>query len=195
MKGFMDYVVRRSPRYTFVVDQSYEAYTKEPLLKAREMIDVPNLIILHSLSKTYAVPGLRLGYITGHPNTIQLLRQRRHPWAMNALSIEAGKFLLKKGKPAISNLEEYLEETQRFRSNLREVEGVRIFETKTNYMLCELENAKATNLKYHLIHEHGMLIRDCSNFYGLDNHFFRVSAQLPEENDALVAAIREYLEK
>ena len=194
MKGFMDYVVRRSPRYVFVVDQSYEAYTKEPLLQAREMIDVPNLLILHSLSKTYGVPGLRLGYVTGHPNTIQLLRQHRHPWAMNALSIEAGKFLLKKGLPAVGNLEEYLEETQRFRSNLREVKGVRVFETKTNYMLCELENATATDLKYHLIHEHGMLIRDCSNFYGLDNHFFRVSAQLPEENDALVAAIRDYLE-
>ena len=79
-------------------------------------------------------------------------------------------------------------------AQLREVEGVRVFETKTNYMLCELENATATDLKYHLIHEHGMLIRDCSNFYGLDNHFFRVSAQLPEENDALVAAIRDYLE-
>ena len=194
MKGFMDYVVRRSPRYAFVVDQSYEGYTKEPLLQAREMIDVPNLLMLHSLSKTYGVPGLRLGYITGHPDTVQLLRQHRHPWAMNALSIEAGKFLLKKGLPAVGNLEEYLEETQRFRSNLREVNGVRIFETKTNYMLCELENATATDLKYHLIHEHGMLIRDCSNFYGLDNHFFRVSAQLPEENDALVAAIRDYLE-
>jgi len=193
MKGFMDYVVRRSPRYTFVVDQSYEAYTKEPLLKAREMMDVTNLIILHSLSKTYGVPGLRLGYMTGHPNVIQLLRQRRHPWAMNALSIEAGKFLLKKGNPAVENLDEYLEETERFRANLREIKGMRVFETKTNFMLCELDNIKASALKYYLIHEHGMLIRDCSNFLGLSPYFFRVSTQRPEENDALVAAIQEYL--
>ena len=193
MKGFMDYVVRRSPRYTFVIDQSYEAYTREPLLQAREMMDVPNLIILHSLSKTYGIPGLRLGYMTGHPNIIQLLRQHRHPWAMNVLSIEAGKFLLKHGQPAVPNLDEYLEETERFRTNLREIEGVRVFETKTNFMLCELDAVKASALKYYLIHEHGMLIRDCSNFYGLSDHFFRVSTQLTEENDALVAAIREYL--
>ena len=191
MKGFMDYVVRRSPRYTFVVDQSYETYTKEALLQTREMMDVTNLIILHSLSKTYGVPGLRLGYMTGHPSIIQLLRQHRHPWAMNALSIEAGKFLLKNGKPAIGNLDEYLEETERFRSNLREIKGVRVFETKTNYMLCELESVKASALKYYLIHEHGMLIRDCSNFHGLSPFFFRVSTQRPDENDALVAAIRE----
>ena len=195
MKGFMDYVVRRSPRYTFVVDQSYEAYTKEPLLQAREMMDVTNLLVLHSLSKTYGVPGLRLGYVTGHPSVIQLLRQHRHPWAMNALSIEAGKFLLKRGKPAVDDLDAYLAETERFRSLLREVDGVRVFETKTNYMLCELDSVKASALKYYLIHQHGMLIRDCSNFYGLSDHFFRVSTQRPEENDALVAAIQEYLKE
>ena len=193
MKGFVDYVVRRSPRYIFVVDQSYEAYTKEPLLKAREMTDISNLIIIHSLSKTYAVPGLRLGYMTAHPNTIKLLRSQRQPWSMNALSIEAGKFLLKNDQPAITDLDAYLEETERLRSNLRTIEGVRVFETKTNYMLCELEKVTASDLKSHLIHEHGILIRDCSNFFGLSPYFFRVSTQRPEENDALVAAIRNYL--
>ena len=195
MKGFLDYLVRRSPRYTFVVDQSYEGYTLEPLLVAREMNGVPNLLLLHSFSKTYGIPGLRLGYVTGHPNTIQLLRTLRQPWAVNSMAIEAGKYLLKKGKPVIADLKAYLEETERLRKGLRQIEGVRVFETKTNYMLCELEHVTATDLKYYLIHEHGLLIRDCTNFYGLSNHFFRVSAQLPEENDLLVAAIRQYMEK
>ena len=92
MKGFVDYLVRRSPRYTFVVDQSYESYTQEPMLVAREMNGVPNLLILHSFSKTYGIPGLRLGYVTGHPNTVQLLRTLRQPWAVNSMAIEAGKY-------------------------------------------------------------------------------------------------------
>ncbi|MBQ4387883.1 MAG: pyridoxal phosphate-dependent class II aminotransferase [Prevotella sp.] len=193
MKGFMDYLVRRSPRYTFVVDQSYECYTKEPLLVAREMNGVANLLLLHSFSKTYGVPGLRLGYVTGDPSLIQLLRNLRHPWSVSSMAIEAGKYLLKHGQPAIQDLDSYLEETQRLRSELRQTAGVRVFETKTNYMLCELDNASAIDLKSNLIHQHGILIRDCSNFYGLSKHFFRVSAQKPEENDALVAAIREFL--
>ena len=155
MKGFVDYLVRRSPRYTFVVDQSYEGYTLEPLLVAREMNGVPNLLLLHSFSKTYGIPGLRLGYVTGHPNTIQLLRTLRQPWAVNSMAIEAGKYLLKKGKPVIADLKAYLEETERLRKGLRQIEGVRVFETKTNYMLCELEHVTATDLKYYLIHEHG----------------------------------------
>ena len=195
MKGFMNYLVRRSPRYTFVVDQSYEAYTNEPVLVAREMNGVPNLLLLHSFSKTYGVPGLRLGYVTGFPSTIQLLRNLRHPWSVSNMAIEAGKFLIKNGMHAVADLPAYLAEAERLRSQLRQIEGVRVFETKTNYMLCELETASATDLKSFLIHEHGILIRDCTNFYGLSNHFFRVSTQKPEENDALIAAIREYLKQ
>ena len=195
MKGFMDYVVRRSPRYTFVVDQSYEDYTLEPLLKAREMQGVSNLFLLHSLSKTYGVPGLRLGYVTSAPSNIQLLRNLSQPWSVSALSIAAGCFLLKHGKPVVDNLEDYLAETERLRTMLSETEGVRVFETKTNYMLCELERLSATELKNRLVHDYGILIRDCSNFFGLSNHSFRISTQQPAENDALVTAIREILKK
>jgi len=194
-KGFVEYVVRRSPRYTFVIDQSYGAFTREPLLEARDMQGLPNVILIHSLSRTYSVPGLRLGYITAHPSTILLLRALRHPWSIPALSIEAGKFLIQQGQPAVSDLNAYLYETQRLRSELRQIDGMRVFETKTNYMLCELSSTTGATLKDYLIHQHGMLIRDCYNYYGLSHEHFRVSAQLPEENDALVAAIRQFVEE
>ena len=193
MKGFVEYVVRRSPRYTFVVDQSYGAFTREHLLAAHHVQEQTNLFILHSLSRQYGVPGLRIGYILAHPTNIQLLRAQRHPWAIPALSIEAARFLLQEGKPAVDDVDAYLAETERMRSALRKIKGLRVFETKTNYMLCELSDVKALVLKNHLIKEHGMLIRDCSNFYGLSDYFFRVTAQLPEENDALVAAISDFL--
>ena len=193
MKGFVNYVVRRSPRYTFVVDQSFGAYTKEKLLVPREVQGLPNLLILHSIGNTYGVPGLRLGYITSDPSTIHLLRSIRQPWAMNALSIEAGKFLISQGKPAVTDIAAYLEETERLRSGLRKIEGFRVFETKTNFMLCEVSGCTSTTLKNHLIHEHGLLIRDCHNFTGLSNHFVRITAQDPDENDLLVQAIGEFM--
>jgi threonine-phosphate decarboxylase len=62
-------------------------------------------------------------------------------------------------------------------------------------MLCELNDATGAALKNYLIHEHGMLIRDCYNFYGLSSGHFRISAQQPEENDALIAAIRQFIEE
>ena len=128
-----------------------------------------------------------------HPDVIQLLRSERQPWSVNALAIEAGKYLISNGKHVIADLKAYLEEAQRLRNALRKIEGIRVFETKTNFMLCEVENTTSTKLKFELVHEHGMLIRDCFNFTGLNDHFFRVAAQLPKENDLLVAAIRQCL--
>ena len=194
MKGFVSYIIRRSPRYTFVVDQSFEAFTKEQLLVPREMVDTPNVYILHSLSKTYGIPGLRLGYITASPACIELLRTLRHPWSVNAMAIEAGKFLLEKGQPAVTDLDAYLREEERLRAALRQISGIRVFETKTNYMLCMAHDVTAKELKEHLLQEHGILIRDCQNFYGLSNQFFRITTQLPEENDALVQAVRQFME-
>lgn len=193
MKGFMDYLVRRSPRYTFVVDQSFEAFTREELLLPKETCMLGNLLLLHSMSKTYGIPGIRLGYITSHPGTIQLLRNLRHPWSVSTLAIEAGKFLIEQGRPVVTDINAYLDETERLRKALRQIEGIRVYETKTNYMLCEVAPITATELKSYLINEHGILIRDCHNFYGLSNHFFRITTQQADENDALVSAISECL--
>ena len=62
-------------------------------------------------------------------------------------------------------------------------------------MLCRLEKGSAAELKSHLAHERGLLIRDASNFEGLDAGHFRIATQTPAENDALVEAIRTYLEE
>jgi threonine-phosphate decarboxylase len=120
-----------------------------------------------------------------------LLKALRHPWSVSALAIEAGKFLIGRNDPVIPDLQGYLQEAQRLHDALRAIEGIRVFETKTNFMLCEAENITSTKLKYELVHEHGILIRDCSNFTGLSDHFFRVAAQSPEENDRLVIAISQ----
>ena len=111
------------------------------------MEDVSNLLLIHSFSKTYSIPGLRLGYVTGHPSTIQLLRSLRRPWSVGSLAIEAGHYLLTVGSPSVPNLKAYLAEAERLRTEMRSIPGVRVFETKTNYMLCELETVQASDLK------------------------------------------------
>ena len=75
---------------------------------------------------------------------------------------------------------------------LRDIWGIFVKPSQTNFMLCQIVNHSAAELKEYLIKEHGMLIRDASNFHGLDNRCFRVSAQTPRENNVLIAAIREY---
>ena len=178
-----------------IVDQSYEDYTMAPLLPPADVIHRDDIILLHSMTKRYAVPGLRLGYITASARIIAQLREQYRPWAINALSLEAGKWLVQRGETAIADLPSYLAETQRLRAMLNEIKGIEALDTQTNFFLCTISSATAAELKEYLAREHGILIRDASNFTGLTPHHFRIATQSPAENNALVAAIRHYLEK
>lgn len=179
-------------QHLLIVDQSYEDYTMAPLLQPADVVKRDNIILLHSMTKRYAVPGLRLGYITASASIINRLREQYRPWAINALSLEAGKWLVQRGETAISDLESYLAETQRLRALLNEIDGIETVDTQTNFFLCTIQQATAAELKEYLAREHGILIRDASNFTGLTPHHFRIATQSPAENDALAAAILNY---
>lgn len=178
-----------------VVDQSYEDYTACQMPNPLDMLCRDNIILIHSMTKRYSVPGLRLGYITASADIIRFLRQQYRPWAVNVLALEAGKWLLENGVQLIPDLEAYLQETQRLRQNLSRLAGVECSETQTNFFLCTIQPHAAAELKEYLAREHGVLIRDASNFRGLTPHHFRVATQSPKENDTLVAAITQFLQQ
>lgn len=160
-----------------VIDKAYERYTR------KTVCHVPTAVTLHSLTKDYAVPGLRIGYVTAPAPVVARLRRYMRPWSVNALAIEAALFLLEHDELL---MRPDLDEAQRLNRRLNELRGITVLPTDTNFMLCRLEHHTAAEVKDHLARRHGMLIRDASNFRGLDEHYFRVAAQLPEENDLLV---------
>ena len=192
LKQLLAYVIKKHPRYLHVIDQSYADYTLQPMLKPKELLDCYNVMILHSLSKKYCIPGLRLGYMTASPIIIERLRDIRQPWTVNTLAIEAGKWLIKNDPKVIPDIEGYIAEAQRLRDELQAIDGIMVMDTKTHYMLVNIDWTTSLELKNWLIENHGILIRDASNFHGLDTHCFRVAAQSPEENDALINAIKEF---
>lgn len=192
LKQLLAYVIKKHPRFLHVIDQSYADYTLQPMLKPKELLDCYNVMILHSLSKKYCIPGLRLGYMTASPIIIERLRDIRQPWTVNTLAIEAGKWLIKNDPKVIPDIKDYIAEAQRLRDELQAIDGIMVMDTKTHYMLVNIDWTTSLELKNWLIENHGILIRDASNFHGLDAHCFRVAAQSPEENDALINAIKEF---
>lgn len=66
-KEYLATLISHNPQVCFVIDQSYEFFTLRPLFSAAEAAEFPNVLLLHSMTKRYAVPGLRLGYVTGAP--------------------------------------------------------------------------------------------------------------------------------
>ena len=175
-----------------VIDQSYENYTDRFVMNPRWTAHMPNLIQIHSFTKTYGIPGLRLGYITANATLADHLRHFLRPWSVSALAIEAGKFLLRNNTLQCSP---DLNETQRLRDKLQQIDGILTQETHTNFILCQFENTyTAAHLKDYLARQHHLLIRDASNFRGLTERHFRIAAQTPPENDALVAAIQQFVQ-
>ena len=192
LKALLAYVIRKNPRFLYVIDESYADYTLQPRLQPKEMLDCYNAMFIRSMSKKYCVPGLRLGYVAASPIIIDRLRAIRQPWTVNALAIEAGKYLVEHDPQVLPDMEAYIAEAQRLKAGLEAIDGLMVMDTQTHYMLVNIDWSNVPDLKNWLVEHHGILIRDASNFHGLDDHCFRVAAQTPEENDALLSAIKEY---
>ena len=176
-----------------VVDQSYEELTQKKLLSAADVVAQENIVQIHSLTKTYAVPGLRIGYVVAAKSVIGRLRLLLRPWSVNALAIEAAQWLIEHDAKAVGDVDGYLAEAQRLNRMLNDIPFVEATPTETNFMLARLHGKTAAELKDYLARRHHILIRDASNFEGLTPYHFRVAAQLPAENDLLVDAIRSFV--
>lgn len=194
-KDYLAELIQRNPQVCFVIDQSYEHFTQHRLFSSVEAAQYPNVILLHSLTKHYAIPGIRLGFITGCEGLLARIRTHRMPWSVNALAIETGLYLAGKGMPDPVDLDCCLRETARLRDQLAALGAVDVWETHTHFMLVKLRFGRASALKDYLAETYGVLIRDASNFEGLDEHFFRIATQTPEENDRLVEAIAAWLQE
>ncbi len=184
------YIDRMMAEHELVVlDQSYECYTDAHIMSPRWACRTPYSVQIHSMTKMYGVPGLRLGYITAHEHLTEQLRRYLRPWSVSALAVEAGKYLLQHDelicKPDLT-------EAQRLRDALQQLSGITVATTQTNFMLCRLAQGTAADLKEYLAIQHGFLIRDASNFEGLQPGHFRIAAQQPKQNDELIDAISHF---
>lgn len=184
------------PKVVFVVDQSYEAFCREPLLTVGEAEGYGNLLLLHSMTKQYALPGLRLGYLTGAEQLVSKVERMLQPWSVNVMAQRAGMFVLeerfkRKEKRGAMFADEYLRETQRLWAAVADIDGMEPLPTTTNFFLVRLERPCGGELKAWLA-ERGILIRDASNFEGLDGHYVRMAAQRPDENNLLIEKLREW---
>lgn len=178
---------------TFVIDQAYVAFTTEDMLKPSDIKNNPNLILIQSISKAYNIPGLRIGYIVATPDKIAEINRYIIPWSVNALAIEASKYILIHPAQFTLPIRKWQRETSEFIYQLSKLDGLDVLPTSTTFFLVRLKKGKATDLKDYLLLNYGILIRDASNFRGLDETYIRLSTQTTSENMELVQAISVWL--
>lgn len=186
-------IIGQHPDVIFVIDASYAPFTAKPVLSAKEAATLPNVLMLHSMTKEFAIPGLRLGYLTGTAALLQQVRLKRMPWSVNQVAISAGHYLLCHADEYALDIDSLMAERERVGKCMEALGCIEVWPSDTHILLCRLRMGKAAALKDYLATEHAILIRDASNFEGLDDSFFRIAIQTPEENDKLINAISEWI--
>ncbi len=170
--------------------RDYTSVTAIPLLSRFD-----NFIILRGISKFFAAPGLRLGYgLSGNKTLLQQINEKKNPWTINSLAEAAGKLLFSDTDYIQRTKELIFSERERVCNALKCIPGLKVYEPTANFVLVEIkkENRDA-DILFDAAIRRSLMIRNCSSFEGLNNHFFRLCFMLPEDNDKLLACIKDVM--
>jgi len=175
-----------------VVDEAFIEFSQDE--SVRDLVEnYSSLIIAGSLTKIFAIPGIRLGYICTNRDNIKFLKERQTPWSLSSFAGDVAHVL--------SDTKEYVEETlkrnQIQREYLRrELEdmGILVFPSKANFLLLNIKGKNITveQLQEKLIQDN-ILIRNCANYIYLDEYYTRIAVKNKESNEYLVDCLKKYI--
>ena len=153
-----------------------------------------NLILIRSLTKFYSIPGLRIGYGILHPEKIKQIESYQYPWSVNALAQAVGAEVILDTGFQEKTRNWTIDERIFMLHELNSIPEIEVFSSETNFLLFRVrDNNKATaqDLYANLLSQ-SLLIRNCGNFKGLNESFFRISLRERRDNQKLVESIYDY---
>jgi threonine-phosphate decarboxylase len=188
---------REFPATRFIVDESYL-----PFVQGREEVTLvrdrpPNALVLHSMSKIFRIPGLRIGFAIGEAEIIRCLEDHALPWNINSLALEAVHYLL----DAEDAMAAFVRDTQdrlayeqtAMLERLSVIPGLHVFPSATGFFLVRLPASYQSSAVCRKLAEEKILVRDCANFEGLSDRFIRISLQDGDTNRRCARALEAVL--
>ena len=172
-----------------VVDEAFIHYCPERSV-AGDVADHPALVVLGSLTKALALPGIRLGYLAAHPAVIATLREQMPPWRLNCLADAVAAAL--PGHGAYFGEMRALNAARRseFAASL-EALGARVYPSEANFLLCDFGRDMRPAIER--LRQRRILARPCGRFPGLTDGHIRLAVKTEAENAALIGALKEAL--
>jgi threonine-phosphate decarboxylase len=158
--------------------------------------EFPNLFVLRSFTKIYGLTGLRIGYGIASKEIIKVLMNAKLPWNVNCLGQAAAVAALHDAAHLQKTLTLIKEEKTFLLKALKRVKGLKIYPPDANFLFMDIRKTgfTAAQLKEKMLAQ-GVLIRDCTSFAGLDEHYVRVAVKTRPENERLLAAFKASLEQ
>lgn len=181
-----------------VLDESFVDFLEEERRwTGRDYLNYRNLLVLYSLTKFYAIPGLRLGAAFANPSLLKELKKYRDPWSVNVLAQEAGVVALEDVEYPDKVRKLLKESKEEFYEKFRQAqfEKLRLNPSTTNFALISLRNGESDQEKSDLLQElgeQGILLRDCSNFRGLEKGYLRTAIKDQSSMEALLNGLKKW---
>lgn len=177
-----------------IVDESFldfcrdeKTYTMQPFVSQMD-----NLMVVRSLTKFYAIPGLRLGFATATSSMARRLEENKDPWNVNLLAQKAGVAALQDYEYQQASKEFIAREKNELADSLAALPGIAVFLPSVNFILLRLDESLSTSGQVcEKMRQRGILLRDCANYPGLDGHYLRVAVRSPEDNRKMVVSLGE----
>jgi len=183
---------------TFIVDESFVDFAEEEaatLLDEKILSSFPKLIVLKSISKSFGVPGLRLGVLAAHDRElIDFIKKDVAIWNINSF----GEFYMQIFEKYKSDYEtamrKFKEVRKEYIGDLATVRNLRVVPSQANYVMCEvLGSYTAKQLTEVLLAQYDLLIKDLSQKNGFNGEYIRIAVKRPEENEKMVNALKSLL--
>lgn len=167
-----------------VLDECFLEFLDEP--EQYEMTDLrgeyPNLLIIKAFTKIFSMPGLRLGYaICSNPDILEEMSWKLQQWNVSIPAQMAGVAALQDSEEYIRRTREYVSNQREYMRNILKMMGYVVFASKANYLFFKGRPGLAEEAL-----EAGFLIRDCQNYEGLSDGFYRIAIRKKEENERLI---------
>jgi len=191
----LGYLIKKTKKnhVQIILDQAYVDFlamrTRDINDLAKEWIEnYPHLIILRSLTKIFKIPGIRLGYVMGHPQVIQRLEKRQPSWSVNRLALSIGIKLIGE-KDYIQKTKVYYRQERERITKILSSQGWEVIPSQVNFFMIKTEEADQL-ISWCL--KRGLVLRHTKNHQGLNGHYVRIGLQGPEENTILTHVFSEY---
>jgi threonine-phosphate decarboxylase len=181
------------PTKWLLVDEAFVQFLDQPETITLLQQEPPpvNILIFHSLTKFFALPGLRLGAVISHPDVISRLRPLKEPWSVNRVAEKVALKLI-----CCADYEKKLtqlirRERPRVFGRLKEISGFQAFQPAANFLLARWTQTADLDDFLSFMLRSGIHFRDCRNFPGLENNFFRMAIRQGEENDRVLSLMQK----
>lgn len=179
-----------------IVDETFMEFVgeEEKYSLINKIEQTPNLFILKAVTKFFGMPGLRLGYgVTSNKQIIKNIYEYKEPWTINSFAENLSNYLFKDKAYINGSKDYYINERKFMLEELRKISRLKVYDTDTNFVLIKLDDDEANSLKLELFEKYNILIRDASNFIGLDKSYIRVAIKSHNDNKVLIESLRKIL--